>query len=449
MSLYQSSLASVIDRRPLGVFRIRIFVVCFLIILMDGFDTLAIGVAAKAMSASLDIPISQFGAVFSAGLFGAMLGALAFGPLSDSFGRRWLLVGSIVAFSLFSLATPHAPSFSVLLFFRFLAGLGLGGAIPNLLSWASEYAPRPIRGLLTGLLYTSFPLGGAMGAFAATQLFPLFGWPAIFYLGGTIPLVLAAMVAMMLPEPLRFLLLRPDGQQAVHRIVRQFAPDMPVDGPTYVDTEVHAPGLPIGHLFSRGRVASTLLLWISFFICFLLLIVLTLWVSALMREIGIDEKNATLIVGMITLGSVVGTGMGGRLVDLFNPFVALPLLFIVGAASLVLLGYSANSVISLSLFAALFGCAFGAASSGLLGVAILIYPSAIRATGVGWAMALGRMGQVIGPLVVGALLKAGFAPREILLLCAAPAVLAAVTSAALGGCLAGAFRRIDSPFLPK
>jgi MFS transporter, AAHS family, 4-hydroxybenzoate transporter len=289
--------------------------------------------------------------------------------------------------------------------------------------------------MLTGLLYTSFPLGGAMGAFAAAKLLPLFGWPAIFYLGGAIPLLLAVVVAVILPEPLRFLLLRPDGQQVVHRIVRQFAPDMPLDGPTYVDTEVHARGLPIRYLFSRGRVASTLLLWVSFFVCFLLLIVFTLWVPALMRESGLDEENATLMVGMITLGGVVGTGIGGRLVDRFNPFVALSVLFIVGAASLVLFGHATESVTLLALFAALFGCVFGAASSGLLGVAILIYPSAIRATGLGWAMALGRMGQVIGPLVVGALLKGGLAPREIFLLSAAPAVLAAIASTMLGRCL--------------
>jgi MFS transporter, AAHS family, 4-hydroxybenzoate transporter len=128
--LNQSSLVSIIDRPPLGIFRIRIFAICFLIVLMDGFDSLAIGVAAKAMSASLDIPLARFGAVFSAGLFGAMLGAFAFGPLSDSFGRRWLLVGSIVAFSLFTLATPCAPSFTVLLLFRFLTGLGLGARSP-------------------------------------------------------------------------------------------------------------------------------------------------------------------------------------------------------------------------------------------------------------------------------------------------------------------------------
>jgi MFS transporter, AAHS family, 4-hydroxybenzoate transporter len=149
------NIASIIDRLPLGRHRIGIVVVCFLIALMDGFDTQAIGFAASAIASSLHIPITALGQVFSAGLLGAMLGAFILGPLADRFGRRWMLAGSVVAFSLFSLLTPHVPDLSWLLLCRFFAGFGLGGAIPNLLALSSEYAPRRMRGLLTGLLFAA------------------------------------------------------------------------------------------------------------------------------------------------------------------------------------------------------------------------------------------------------------------------------------------------------
>jgi AAHS family 4-hydroxybenzoate transporter-like MFS transporter len=427
----QTSIASIIDRLPLGTYRIGIVVICFLIALMDGFDTQAIGFAAPAISSSLHIPITAFGQVFSAGLLGAMLGAFILGPLADRFGRRWMLVGSVVAFSLFSLLTPHAPDLFWLLLCRFFAGFGLGGAIPNLLALSSEYAPRRIRGLLTGLLFAGFPLGGAIGAVTSAHLLPLFGWPALFYVGGTIPLLLAAVVAYAFPEPLQFLIRRPDGQRKVGAIVRRIVPDAPADGTVYVDTEERPGRLPLRQLFSGGRAAPTLLLWISFSMCFMLLIALVLWTPVLLRQTGIETSQATLIVVLVNLGSVAGTALGGRLVDRFDPSIVLLLLFSVGAISVSSLGYAIGSVTLLGLFAALSGFSLGAASSALLGVAVLIYPSMMRATGVGWAMALGRMGQAIGPLVIGALLAGGVAPNRIFLLWAVPALCAAAAATLL------------------
>ncbi|BDB27525.1 MFS transporter [Cupriavidus sp. TA19] len=421
------SIASVIDARPLGAYRLRIFIVCFLIVLMDGFDTQAIGFAAKAMSSSLDIPIALFGQVFSAGLLGAMVGAFLLGPLADRFGRRWLLAASIVIFAVFSLLTPHAPTLPELLLVRFVAGLGLGGAIPNLLALSAEYTPRRMRGMMTGVLYAGFPLGGAVGALASSHIVPHYGWPALFYLGGVLPLALAVLVIVGLPESLPFLLKRKGGQDAVRAIVariagRSSAPDC---NASYVDAEENVRGLPFRELLSGGRLASTLLLWTGFFMCFVLLIVLVLWTPALLRGEGVGEHDAALVVALINLGSVAGTAAGGRLVDRFGPYLTLPLLFMLGALSVSGLGYVTDSLAPLAIAATLCGVFMGAGSSGLLGLAVLSYPSGMRATGVGWAMALGRMGQVTGPLIVGALLASGFSIKTIFLCSAVPAAIAA------------------------
>ncbi len=398
---------------------------------MDGFDTQAIGFAAPAMSSSLSIPIKAFGQIFSASLFGAMLGALTFGPAADRLGRRWTLVGAVATFSLFSLLTPLAPNLLWLLPCRFLAGLGLGGAIPNLLALSSEYAPRRIRGLLTGLLWAGFPLGGVIGAAASAHLLPLFGWPVLFYIGGSVPLILAALAIGALPESLQFLLRRPDGQRAVGAVVRAMGLPAPSVEAVYVATEEPLNGFPLQLLFFDGRAASTILLWIGSFMNFAILIVLVLWTPALLQKIGLGGAQAALVVGLINLGAVAGTMVGGRLVDRFAPNVILPLLSTAGAFAVGSMGYAAASMSLLALAAALSGFFLGAATSGLLGVAVLIYPSMMRATGVGWVVAVGRMGQVAGPLAVGALVASALTIERVYLCCMVPALCAVSATAFL------------------
>ena len=427
----RTNITSVIDQMPLDAYRGRILVICFLVVLMDGFDTQAIGFVATDVASSLGIPITAFGLVFSAGLLGAMLGAFVLGPLGDRFGRRWMLIGSASTFAAFSLATPHAGDLFSLLHLRFLAGLGLGGAIPNLMALCSEYAPRRIRGLLIGCLWAGFPLGGAISAATGAYLVPRLGWPALFYIGGTVPLLLAVLIAWAVPESLDFLMRRPDGQYKVAAIARRIAPSSQMDDIFYLDIEPQHGRLPFRQLFSDGRFASTLLLWIACFMCFVLLIVLVLWTPALLRQAGVGGPQALMIVALNNLGGVAGTTVGGRLVDRFDPNLVLPLLFIVAAFSVGASGYVADFFPLLKLLVTLSGFCLGAGASGLLSVAVLIYPSVIRATGVGWAMALGRMGQVTGPLVLGALVLRGFTISNIFLCCAIPALCAAAATALL------------------
>jgi AAHS family 4-hydroxybenzoate transporter-like MFS transporter len=199
----------------------------------------------------------------------------------------------------------------------------------------------------------------------------------------------------------------------------------------YLDIEPQHGRLPFRQLFSDGRFASTLLLWIACFMCFVLLIVLVLWTPALLRQAGVGGPQAVMIVALNNLGGVAGTTVGGRLVDRFDPNLVLPLLFIVAAFSVGASGYVADFFPLLKLLVTLSGFCLGAGASGLLSVAVLIYPSVIRATGVGWAMALGRMGQVTGPLVLGALVLRGFTISNIFLCCAIPALCAAAATALL------------------
>jgi AAHS family 4-hydroxybenzoate transporter-like MFS transporter len=426
-----NSIAALIERLPLGPYRVGIVVICFLIVLMDGFDTQAIGFAALDIASELGMPMTAFGPVFSAGLLGAMAGAFVLGPLGDRFGRKWILVGAVVTFALFSLSTAHVHDLNTLLLLRFLTGFGLGGAIPNLLALCSDYAPRRVQGLLTGILYAGLPLGGATSAATSAYLVPEFGWRALFYVGGVFPLLLAVVIACCLPESLQVLMRRRNGQPRIAAILQRIEPAWKANEFEWTDAQQEQTAFPFMRLFSNGRTAPTLLLWIACFMCFVLLIVLVLWTPALLRQAGVSGSQASLIVGLVNLGSVAGTALGGRLVDRYGPTPVLPLLFTAGVFSVAAFGLVTNNVVWLAVFATLSGFMLGGGSSGLLSVAILIYPSEMRATGVGWAMALGRMGQVTGPLVIGALISNGLAVSSIFLSCAIPAATAAVAAALL------------------
>ena len=195
-----------IDERDFGGRQGVIVLLCALVALLDGMDLQSIGLAAPLMTKDLEIAPPAFGAVFSAALAGLALGALALGPLADRFGRKRVLIGATLAFGLFTLLTAAASSLGELLAFRFLTGVGLGGAMPSFISLASDYVPRRMRGSVTSLLWAGFPLGGVVGGLLGSRIIPAFGWRSVFIAGGAPALILAGVLALALPESLGDLL---------------------------------------------------------------------------------------------------------------------------------------------------------------------------------------------------------------------------------------------------
>lgn len=188
------NVASIIDDNPIGRLQVLTIMLCALVNMLDGMDTQSIGVAAPFMAESLGIPISSFGPIFSAALLGAALGAIGFGALADRLGRKRLLIVALLMIGVFTLLTAHAPSVGWLILYRFLAGIGLGGATPCFIALTSEYAPSRHRAACVTLMWSAFPLGAMIGAFANSALLQSHGWRAIFYLGGVTPLLLTVVL---------------------------------------------------------------------------------------------------------------------------------------------------------------------------------------------------------------------------------------------------------------
>ena len=427
------NVSDLIDTRPLGALQIRIVGLCTLVALLDGLDLQSIGLAAPGIAADLHIQQHWLSAVFSAALAGLALGAFGFGVLADRVGRKAVLIGATACFGIFTICTALAPSFAVLLVFRFLAGLGLGGAMPSFISLTSEYCPRRLRAVIVALLWAGFPLGGFVGGLLASRIIPAYGWQSVFWVGGVLPLVLCFVLVFALPESVGFLVASAAPPEKIASLLRRTFPleSVPPDA-VFVLNEERAHGVSVAQLFAAGRAAGTVLLWISFFIAFMMLVTNSAWAPTLLKREGIGIKEASLAMAAFNLGSVIATSFAGWLISRAGAAVILPLVMLGSAVSMALVGYAAPSVGLVILLQGLFGLFMGGGSSGLIALAAIYYPTAIRSTGVGWAMGMGRVGSFTGPLVVGSLVAAGISTAGIFVAIALPALVAALTTAVVG-----------------
>lgn len=414
-----------IDARPFTAFQIGAIALCALVAFLDGIDSQSIAIAAPLIAEKLGLVRTALGPLFSAAVLGATIGALTFGPLGDRFGRKRCLIAATVIFGIFTLLTAYVASYQMMLIVRFAAGIGLGGATPCFIALASEYAPQRRRAMIASLIWAGFPLGGMVGGFANSYILVSFGWPAIFLVGGILPLAIAAILSLWLPESIRFLLAKGGSGDTVRAIVRRILPEA---GPKalIVADEEHISGIRVKYLFSEGRAVGTLLLWVPFMMAFGTLLVVVVWTPALLRINGIAPSQGAVVLGFHGLGALIGMASAGRLMERFGTVATLVPAFILGTLATGALGYAATSVTSMSVVIALVGVFVGMGASGSIALAALTYPTAIRSTGVGWAMGMGRFGQVIAPLTTSLMLGAGWSVVQIFLATAAAPFIAAV-----------------------
>jgi AAHS family 4-hydroxybenzoate transporter-like MFS transporter len=354
-----------------------------------------------------------------------MLGAFAFGPVADRFGRKRALLGATATFGVFTLCTALSTSLEQLLLYRFLAGIGLGGAMPSFISLASEYVPRARRSAIVGLLWAGFPIGGALVGLLASWLVDAFGWRSLFYIGGTLPLVLAAVLGRLLPESISFLVASGAKPQAISRLVRKVDPAAAISPDArFVVSDERIPGVSVRHLFTQGRAVGTCLLWVSYFATFLMLVTNQSWTPTLLQRAGIDAAHSAIAVAMFAFASVFGTSSAGFLVGRFGAHIVLPVVLFAGAVTLGMVGYASPSIAFVTGLEGLAGLLLGLASSGLIAFAALFYPTAIRSTGIGWSMGFGRFGSFVGPLVIGLLVGGDWSIESTFVALAIPALAA-------------------------
>jgi AAHS family 4-hydroxybenzoate transporter-like MFS transporter len=421
------NVTELIDLRPLTELQIRVTILCALTIFLDGMDTIVIGLVAPSIAATIGVNVATFGPVFGTSQAGVLLGVLVFGPLGDRLGRKRLLIGCALLFAVFTLLTAWTTTFDELLVFRFLTGLGLGGVAPNAVALTSEFAPKRLRAALVSLQWAALPLGGVAIGLLSSVLITRWGWQSLFYIGAIVPLILVVVLIVALPESVSFLLTRGLDPENVRRLVHKIAPEIPVAADArYIVNEEKLPGAPMKHLFTEGRASLTFLLWVPFFTSFMILIFVTSWIPTLLRAGGLSIAQAGLAIALNSLGSFVGSAAVGRLMDRYGAYVVLIPAFLLASAAAALLGFSTATFSTAAVVITLSGFFAGASQAGVIALAAVVYPVAIRSTGVGWAMAVGRFGAVVGPILGGIFLGWHWHVDQILLVIAAPELIGAL-----------------------
>ncbi|HIB9520051.1 TPA: MFS transporter [Klebsiella pneumoniae] len=393
---------------------------CFMVALMEGLDLQAAGIAAVGMAQAFALDKMQMGWIFSAGILGLLPGALVGGMLADRHGRKRILLGSVLLFGLFSLATALAWSFPTLLLARLLTGVGLGAALPNLIALTSEAAGSRFRGRAVSLMYCGVPIGAALAAALGFSGLAA-AWQIIFWIGGVVPLLLIPLLMRWLPE-----------SQAFQRAEAS---------------------VPLRTLFAPGQAAATLLLWLGYFFTLLVVYMLINWLPMLLVGQGFRASQAAgvmfslqigaacgtlLLVGQgfrasqaagvmfsLQIGAACGTLLLGALMDKLTPLRMSLLIYSGILASLLALG-SASSLTGMLLAGFVAGLFATGGQSVLYALAPLFYPAAIRATGVGTAVAVGRLGAMSGPLLAGKMLALGTGTVGVMAASAPGIVLAGV-----------------------
>jgi AAHS family 4-hydroxybenzoate transporter-like MFS transporter len=413
--------------------QIAIIVLCGLVALLEGFDVLAIGVAAPAMARSLHIAPNQLGVVFSAALLGLMLGAFGLGPMADRFGRKPVLIGATATFGVLTLCTAGAVTLQQILLLRFLAGVGMGGAAPSFVSLVAEYTPRSMRQAVVGLLWTGIPLGGVLVGLLASRAIDAFGWQSLFYIGGILPLGLSVVLIRALPDSVEFLVMRGAAWQEIRNLLVRISPTVNIEsGCQFVIDGGRNRGVPVWQLFSAGRAGGTILLWASCFVTFMLLATTATWTPTLLQRAGIDGSQSSVAMALFNVGAVFGTPLAGFLVSRFAVRSILPAALVGSAVTLGGVGYATQSITLFIVLMGLAGFFLGLVGSGLIALAPLLYSTAIRSTGVGWAMGLGRLGSFVGPLAIGLLVNRGWQVGDSFVAIGAPALCAAFFTSLIG-----------------
>lgn len=440
-----------LNERPMSGYQWLLFGICLTIVLLDGFDTAAIGYIAPSLLGEWGVEKSALGPVLTAALFGLAAGGALSGPIADRFGRRYVLTASVILMGAACLWSAYSTSLTELMVLRFITGIGLGAAMPNSVTLMGEFCPDSRRSLILNTMFCGFPLGAFLGGVIAAWMIPHFGWRSVLVAGGVAPLVLAVLMLVVLPESVRFLIAngrRPDQVKAIlarispeANAVERFtageghAPKALRDPLGEEETRLDAghatePGAPANAqvggarlVLSREFLTGSVALWTAYFMGLVIFYAIINWMPLLFKEVGMPASRATLITSLFSLGGL-GAIASGALMDRMEPNRVIAACYLLTAGAVAAIGYVSGSVTMLVVAVLLAGILMNTAQSSMPALAAAFYPTRGRGTGVAWMMAIGRFGGIAGTALVGLLAARKASFTTIFLVLAVPGLIA-------------------------
>jgi AAHS family 4-hydroxybenzoate transporter-like MFS transporter len=416
-----------LDGQPVGRFQLLVLLLCMLIVMLDGLDTVMIGFIAPSLSTAWSIPRDALGPVMSGGLLGLAFGALGAGPMSDRFGRKTVMTAAVFFFGVWSAASAFATGVESLTVLRFLTGIGLGASMPNTATMMAEYAPPHRRSLMVTVVFCGFTFGAAGGGFVSAWLIGAYGWHSVLLLGGVLPVIFVPALIRWLPESARYLALKESRRERLLMVLNRMQPGA-ADSPTrFVSNEPErAARSPVRAILSREHAFGTVMLWVCYFAGLLTVYLLGNWLPTLIRGAGFTLAEAAVVGALFQAGGTVGSVLIGWQMDRFNPHRALGLTVFLGGVLAWYMGSSAHAFSTICLLAFGMGYCMNGSNTGFCALAAGSYPTPMRATGTSWMLGVGRFGGIAGAMLGAAMLHANCGFGQVFTALAVPAAVGAV-----------------------
>src|SRR5271166_184940 len=433
-TMNEINISNLVDAARLRRFHLWLAFWCLLAMMADGFDLLNASIAGPALIKEWGISRAALGPVFSASLVGFFVGAPFFGYLGDRFGRRLAIISSLLFIGVTTLACAWASDLQQLLWLRFFSGLGLGGVLPNVIALNAEFTPKRLRATMLVIMSMGISLGGAVPGIVGVTLMPTYGWPVIFVVGGIIPIVIGLCLIFAIPDSIKFMVLRGDRHEAVARLVHKLDPALIAEpAARFVlnadEGKASTRGSPAA-LFRNGWASVTVLVWMIFILNLMANNLMNAWLPMIVQVSGHSAAQGSYAGSLYQLGGSAGGLLIGILIDRFGLKV-LVIMFAIAAPILAFTGTPGISDTTLLTMAFLSGCVVVGMQNGLNASAGLIYPTALRANGVGYALGIGRVGSIAGPLIGSLLTGLGMPAETFFYVTAIAPLLCAVACAVL------------------
>ncbi|WP_322047484.1 MFS transporter [Paraburkholderia sp. J67] len=413
-----------IDERSMSWFQRAVVAICVAVLVLDGFDSGMIAYVAPALAGELHMAAKDIGPLFASGLAGLTIGAFLCVSLADRLGRKTILIVTVVLFGGFTLVSAAIRDFHLLVVLRFLVGLGLGGAGPTAMALIAEMCPRGRRSTQLAYLGCGVPIGGIVAGAVASTVIPEAGWSTMFLIGGMLPVALLVAIVLWVPESVRFLLGRANGQRRALRVVQRIDPAIDTRGLTLTAPETRRQSVAAFDLFRAGLAGSTLVLWLASFFSMIVVSFVTNWLPILLHAGAHSMREISLLLSLYLFGSPCGSLVIGRLMDRYNRYLCLIGAALVGALGLIVIGNVADHMVAAAVVIVFVGAACGACVTGVSILASYLYPTSARATGIGWTVGCGRLGSVFGSMSGSFLLALGLSLPALLKVASIPCFVA-------------------------
>jgi MFS transporter, AAHS family, 4-hydroxybenzoate transporter len=417
-----------LDEHGLGAFQIKLILWSILIAFIDGYDIGAIAFAAPHLIQAWSVPPKSLGLVLTASNFGVLFGSQIFGWVGDRYGRKTSLIVCNLLFGVFTYWAAYSTNLTELFILRTIAGLGIGGVIPNLVAINAESAPRHLRATLAIIAAGMVPIGGALAGFAAAALIPRYGWPILFEIGGIAPIAFAVIAFFGMPESIKYMTLHESQRRKMERLIAAIRPDfsVPANAHFVIEDEKQFPSSNPTYLFHEGLAVITPLTWLMFALNLMGYFFLISWTPTLMGAAHVSPGTAALAGAALQVGGTVGALTLCWWLQRHR-FLAIAILFVIAVPIVGSIGFAGLSSPTALLVATFFaGALVLGIQSGINVVGAMIYPTSLRANGSGWQLGIGRLGAIVGPFM-GALFV-GLPVQQLYIWSALPFAVGAVVT---------------------